>query len=167
MGCNESEKTLPPGGAAPWGCWARGGGGAVYLGAELGSLITPSIKAALNKRTGDEMRFHLHCCRFDPPRLFEGDTVGGQEHTGGGRQGPEGPEVANGGPPRGTTKDREKDGEGGRGSTSQLNLTISLPRESNPLSLLSTFHSELNQLAGQTICDQEPGGGGNLPLNEQ
>lgn len=84
--------------------------------------------------------------------------MGGQEHTGGGRQGPEGPEVANGGPPRGTTKDREKDGEGGRGSTSQLNLTISLPRESNPLSLLSTFHSELNQLAGQTICDQEPGG---------
>lgn len=160
MGCNESEKTLPPGGAAPWGCWARSGGGGVYLGAELGSLITPSIMAALNKRTGDEMRFHLHCCRFDPPRLFEGDTVGGQEHTGGGRQGPEGPEVANGGPPRGTTKDREKDGEGGRGSTSQLNLTISLPGESNPLSLLSTFHSELNQLAGQTICDQEPGGGG-------
>lgn len=48
------------------------GGGAVYLGAELGSLITPSIMAALNKRTGDEMRFHLHCCRFDPRGSLRG-----------------------------------------------------------------------------------------------
>ena len=55
MGCNESEKTLPPGGAAPWGCWAMGG--SVYLGAELGSLIPSSIMAALNKRTGDEITF--------------------------------------------------------------------------------------------------------------
>lgn len=34
------------------------------------------------------------------------------------------------GPQRGTWKDREKDREGGHGSTSQLNLTISLPQES-------------------------------------
>ena len=44
-------------------------GGLVYLGAELGCLITPSIMAALNKQAREEMHFHLHCCYFDPKSL--------------------------------------------------------------------------------------------------
>lgn len=74
MGCSEREKTLCLGVPLP-GDTERvegdkgGGGGSIYLGAELGCLITPSIMAALNKRASEEMRFHLHCCCFDSGAL--------------------------------------------------------------------------------------------------
>lgn len=45
--------------------------------------------------------------------------------------GDKGPEVATAGPQKATSRDTEKDSEGGHGSTSQLNLTISLPRQSS------------------------------------
>lgn len=72
MGCNESEQTLCLGVHLPGGAQrgeGEGEGGSVYLGAELGCLITPSIKAALNKRAKEEMHFHLYCCCFDPGAL--------------------------------------------------------------------------------------------------
>lgn len=70
MGCNEREKTLCLGVHLPGDTESgEGGGGSVYLGAELGCLITPSIMAALNKRAGEEMHFHLHCYWFDPGAL--------------------------------------------------------------------------------------------------
>lgn len=68
--------------------------------------------------------------------------VQGQRARGGGR-----------GPPRGTHQDRGRDREGGHGSTSQLNLTISLPREAPLCHFCPPFRDALNQLAGQTSCD--------------
>lgn len=56
------------------------------------------------------------------------------------------------GPQRGTEKDTEKDREGGHGSTSQLNLTISLPRESGLCHFCPPFRKTQNQLAGQTTA---------------
>lgn len=64
-GCNEREKTPCPELHLP----GDTGGGSIYLGAELGCLITACIMAALNKWSRAEMHFHLHCCWFDPAAL--------------------------------------------------------------------------------------------------
>lgn len=59
------------------------------------------------------------------------------------------------GPQRVTEKDTEKDREGGHGSTSQLNLTISLPRESGFCHLCPPFRKTQNQLDGQTVFNRQ------------
>lgn len=69
------------------------------------------------------------------------------------------PEVVTVGPQKGTSQDAEKDREGGHGSTSQLNLTISLPRASRVHHVCPPFRA-LNWLAGQTHRDLQAG---NLP----
>lgn len=51
------------------GDWG-GVGWAIYLGAELGCVITAGVMAGLNKRAEGELHFHLRRrCRFDPAAL--------------------------------------------------------------------------------------------------
>jgi len=97
-GAMKEREDTPPGGESPEGYRGRmgGGGGPVYLGAELGCLIPASIMAALNK---PRMR-----CIFTftaaalTPWLFEGmqwvdrSTLGVDvrgQRTRGGDQGPQ------------------------------------------------------------------------------
>lgn len=108
--------------------------------------------AALNTRSNREDEFSPFAAVALTLELFEGMLwvdrstlgvdVGGQRARGGGQ-----------GPLRATYKDRGGDREGGHGSTSQLNLTISLPRESALCHFCPPFRDALNQLAGQTRCD--------------
>lgn len=128
IGCSKREKTLCLGVHLPGDTQSREGYEAgVGLSWSWTWLLdhTLHIMAALNKQAREEMHFHLHCCCVDPQALWEG-TVGGQKYTGGGHRGPGGQRWW----PKGTYKDTESDRKGRHGSTSQLNLTISLPRES-------------------------------------